>query len=205
MTAELTPRQSEILDFLSETVRRTGTPPTVREIARHFRIASPKGVSDHLAALERKGHLTRDPGRSRNIRLVRPPDAIPIVGRVAAGAPILAEQNLDGAVTVDDLFGSGTMFAVRVEGWSMRDAGIHPGDLVIVRKDTPVPQNAIGVAYIDGEATVKRIHRETDGYTLLPENPDFEPIRVTADTPGFSLAGPVVGVVRSLRSDLRKV
>jgi repressor LexA len=200
MNEQLTGRQQEVLNHLVDVMRREGRAPTVREIAAHFRIASPKGVSDHLAALERKGYLQRDPGRARNIRLTRSPDAIPIVGDVAAGAPILAEQHITGAVDFSDLFGRGEVFAVRVKGDSMRDAGIMEGDLVIVQKDAPVANGAIGVAYVDGEATVKRIRRQASAIILQPENPAYQPLQVDATTPGFALAGPVVGVVRRMRA-----
>lgn len=200
MHEPLTERQRAILEHIADVMRQQGRAPTVREIAAHFHIASPKGVSDHLTALERKGHLTRDPGRSRNIRLTRAPDAIPIVGDVAAGAPILAEQHITGSVVFSDLFGRSDVFAVRVKGDSMRDAGIMEGDLVIVQKDAPVSNGGIGVAYIDGEATVKRIQRRPSSILLQPENPAYRPLEVDAHTPGFSLAGPVVGVVRRLRS-----
>lgn len=200
MSEALTERQREILAHIVDVMRHDGRAPTVREIAAHFRLASPKGVSDHLSALERKGYLTRDPGRARNIRLAHAPDAIPIVGDVAAGAPILAEQHITGAVDFTELFGRGEVFAVRVKGDSMRDAGIVEGDLVVVQKDAPVAEGAIGVAYIDGEATVKRIRRRSGGFTLQPENPAYAPFHVDASTPGFALAGPVVGVVRRLRA-----
>lgn len=194
----LTPRQQAILDYIGEVFRTKGSAPSVREIATRFRINSPKGVADHLAALERKGYLTRTPGQARNIRLTREPDAIPIVGTVAAGTPVMAVENHEGSVDLSGHFGAGTLFAVRVKGDSMRDAGILEGDLVIVQKDGRVEQNAVGVAYLDGEATVKRIRKTTEGYQLLPENPAYAPIRVPAKTPEFALAGPVVGVIRKM-------
>ncbi len=195
----LTERQQEVLAFLADEVRHTGSAPSVREIARHFHMASPRAASDHLDALERKGYLARAPGRARNIRLTHDPSAIPIVGTVAAGAPILAEEHRVGEVDLPNLFGSGDLFAVRVQGDSMRDAGILEGDLVVVQKDGRIEQDGIGVAYLDGEATVKRIHRRTEGFNLVPENPAYRPIEITPETPGFALAGPVVGVVRRLR------
>lgn len=194
----LTPRQQQILSFIEDKVRNDGSSPSVREIAKHFRIASPKGVTDHLATLERKGYLTREPGQARNIRLTYTPDAIPIVGSVAAGTPITAIENHDGQVDLADLFGTSGIFAVRVKGDSMRDAGILEGDLVLVKKDGRVAQNAVGVAYVDGEATVKRVRKTNAGYELIPENPAYEPLLVDGATPGFTLAGPVVGVVRRL-------
>jgi repressor LexA len=194
----LTARQQEVLTFIEDTVRTTGSPPSVREIASHFRIASPKGVTDHLAALERKGYLRREPGQARNIRLTYTPDAIPIVGTVAAGTPITALENHDGRVDLPDLFGIGELFAVRVKGDSMRDAGILEGDLAVVKKGGRVEQNAIGVAYLDGEATVKRVRKTTSGYDLIPENSAFQPIRIDPATDTFTMAGPVVGVIRRM-------
>ncbi len=194
----LTPRQQAILSFIERCVRTSGSSPSVREIARHFRIASPKGVTDHLAALERKGYLHREPGCARNIRLTYAPDAIPIVGTVAAGTPITALENHDGRVDMAELFGSEGIFAVKVKGDSMREAGILEGDLVLVKKDRRVEQNAVGVAYVDGEATVKRIRKTSGGYELLPENPAYRPICIDASTPGFAVAGPVVGVIRRM-------
>jgi repressor LexA len=194
----LTPRQQAILSFIEDAVRSTGASPSVREIAAHFRIASPKGVTDHLAALERKGYLTREPGQARNIRLTYEPDAIPIVGTVAAGTPITAVENHDGHVDMAALFGTGDLFAVRVKGDSMRDAGILEGDLVVVKKGGPVEQNAVGVAYVDGEATVKRVRKTSSGYDLIPENEAYGPLHITSDTAHFALAGPVVGVIRRM-------
>jgi repressor LexA len=194
----LTQRQQAILGFIEDTVRVDGMPPSVREIATHFHIASPKGVTDHLAALERKGYLRREPGQARNIRLTYTPDAIPIVGTVAAGSPITALENRDGSVDLPNLFGMGELFAVRVKGDSMRDAGILEGDLVVVKKGGRVEQNGIGVAYLDGEATVKRVCKKAGGYELIPENPAYEPICVNSDIVHFALAGPVVGVIRRM-------
>lgn len=194
----LTTRQQAVLEFITDAVRATGMPPSVREIAAHFRIASPKGVTDHLAALERKGYLHREPGQARNIRLTHAPDAIPIVGTVAAGTPITALENHDGRVDLPQLFGTNNLFAVRVKGDSMRDAGILEGDLVVVQKDARVEQNGVGVAYVDGEATVKRVRKTTDGYDLIPENSAYQPIRIDPATDTFTLAGPVVGVIRRM-------
>ena len=194
----LTTRQQAVLEFITDAVRATGMPPSVREIAAHFRIASPKGVTDHLAALERKGYLHREPGQARNIRLTHATDAIPIVGTVAAGTPITALENHDGRVDLPQLFGTNNLFAVRVKGDSMRDAGILEGDLVVVQKDARVEQNGVGVAYVDGEATVKRVRKTNSGYTLMPENDAYSPICIDKTTPGFTLAGPVIGVIRRL-------
>lgn len=192
----LTERQQAVLEFIADAIRASGSSPTVREIAAHFRMASPKGVTDHLSALERKGYLVRTPGRARNIQLTHAPDAIPIVGEVAAGTPITAIENVTGSVNWNDLFSRPGIFAVRVRGDSMRDAGIMSGDLVLVQKDARVENGAIGVAYLDGEATVKRVYRTATGVRLDPENPAYQPLHVEASSTTFALAGPVIGVVR---------
>ena len=192
----LTIRQREILDFIEIYSDEHARPPAVREIARHFRMASPKAVTDHLGALERKGHLRRHAGIARGIELTRRSGGIPIVGRVAAGQPITALENLEGSLDVGGVFGKGECFAVRVAGESMKDAGIHDGDFVIVRKDARVEEHQIAVAYIDGSATVKRFHKTASGYRLDPENQAFQPIHVDETTPDFRLAGRVVGVIR---------
>jgi repressor LexA len=194
----LTERQQQILDFVAHYSDGNGRPPSVREIARHFRIASPKAITDHLGALERKGHLRRRAGIARGIDLTQKQGGIPIVGRVAAGLPITAVENVEGSLEVGTMFGRGPFFAVRVVGESMRDAGIRDGDFVVVRKDGAVENRQIAVAYIDGDATVKRFHKHKNGYRLDPENPLFDPIYVDHTTSEFRLAGPVVGVIRKV-------
>ena len=194
----LTERQAQILEFIRAQIAETGLPPTVREIAAAFAIASSRGVFDHLRALERKGWLTIQKGKSRGLRLTFSPTGIPVVGAVAAGRPILAEEHRSGTLNMEDLFGSGELFAVRVQGDSMIQFGIFDGDYAVVRRQPVVDSGTIGVAYIDGEATVKKIVRTQQGYRLEPGNPDFQPMDITADTPGFQIAGPVMGVVRRL-------
>ncbi|MBN1672435.1 MAG: repressor LexA [Kiritimatiellae bacterium] len=195
----LTTRQRSILEFIGATTRRTGYPPTVREIAARFRIASPRGVSDHLLALEKKGHIRRTAGKSRGIRVLTGiAGQIPIVGRIAAGTPITAVENVEGELDINGLFAGEGLFAVRVEGDSMTGCGICDGDYVIVRKADTVDDGAIGVAYIDGEATVKRIFRSGKGYRLQPENSNVAPIRVDAAGAEFRIGGAVVGVVRKM-------
>jgi len=196
--AALTERQQQILDFIRKATSWHGCPPTVREIAAHFQIASPKGVQDHLAALERKGHLTRRAGKSRNIRLSVPESSgIPIVGAVAAGQPIMAIENLAGTLELDHMFGDGRIFAVSVKGDSMTDFGILDGDYVVVRQQPTVDTGTIAVVYLDGEATVKKIVRTADGFQLVPGNERYSPITVDRTQLDFSIAGPVVGVVRT--------
>lgn len=198
MEENLTERQRAILDFIEEVIDDSGYPPTVREIGRHFRISSPRGVSDHLGALERKGYIEREPGKARGMRLLRKLSGVPIVGRVAAGNPILAVENVEGRLDMADLFGTRDVFAVSVDGDSMMDAGIFDGDYVVVRRAESVENGAVGVAYIDGDATVKRIYRTRSGYRLKPENEAFEPIEVDESTGDFRIGGVVVGVVRRI-------
>ncbi len=198
MEQKLTDRQRAILEFIEEVIDGEGYPPTVREICKRFRISSPRGVSDHLGALERKGFIEREAGKARGLRLVRRLSGVPIVGRVAAGNPILAVENVEDQLDMGDLFGTRDVFAVEVDGDSMIDAGIFDGDYVVVRKAERVENGAIGVAYIDGDATVKRIFRTRTGYRLQPENESFEPIDVDKSTLDFRIGGAVVGVVRKL-------
>ncbi len=200
----LTDRQAEVLEYVRFHTARHGAPPTVREVAGHFGFKSPKAASDHLEALLRKGYLDRTPGTARGLRVISD-DAggstepgVPIVGDVAAGLPILAVENALGTLTMESAFGSGDLFAVRVRGDSMIDYGIHEGDFVIVRKAPVVEQDAIAVVYVEGEATVKKLRKTRTGYELIAGNPKYPPVAITAETQGFAIAGPVVGVVRSM-------
>lgn len=205
---ELTEKQNEVLAFIRERIAGEGLPPSVREIARRFGYKSPKAAADHIDALIRKGYLARAPGTARGLRVLTgglaedqahsPAKGIPIVGDVAAGIPVLAVENAIGTLSLDTAFGSGELFAVRVRGDSMVDFGIFEGDLVIVRRSPVVTANAIAVAYIDGEATVKMFRKTDTGYDLVPGNARYQTIHVTRQTPGFALAGPVVGVVRKM-------
>ncbi len=180
-------------------MRDSGYPPTVREIGTRFRISSPRGVSDHLEALERKGYIEKAAGKSRGLRLLRKLSGVPIVGSVAAGSPILAVENTEGELDVADLFGTDDVFAVRVQGDSMIGCGIFDGDYAVIRKADRVDNGAVAVAYIDGEATVKRVFRTRSGFRLQPENEAMEPIEVDESTPDFRIGGLVIGVVRKMR------
>jgi len=197
----LTGRQQEILDFLRRTMREEGGVPSVREIAAEFGFRSVNAVRDHLAALERKGFIDRRPGLARNIELapdLRSAAGIPIVGRVAAGRPIAAIENLDGYLELGTLYGSGCHYALRVHGDSMIDAGIWDGDFAIVREQGEVENGEIGVAILDGEATVKRIRRESRGFMLIPANDRYQPLRIDPEASDFRIGGKVVGVHRVL-------
>jgi len=199
---QLTQRQSAILQFIQAAIADDGRPPTIREIARHFGFASPRAASDHVSALERKGHLKRTPGHSaRSIRITnQAPSGIPLLGRVAAGVPMEAVENYDGHIDVNSQFAGRDHFAVQVRGDSMRDAGILDGDCAIIRTRPTVPDGAIGVAIVDGEATVKRIFKTATGYRLQPANDAYQPIEVEAMTGvDFRIAGPVVGIIRTMK------
>lgn len=199
----LTPRQRSVLDFIADEVSKKGYPPTMREIGAHFQIGSTNGVRSLLSALERKGFITRQPYLSRSIELLKTSDRnvgmakIPIVGRVAAGMPLLAEENIEGEILIDrDLFPSGDGFALRVKGNSMIEAGINDGDIVMARPDLPVDTGSIVIALIGDEATVKRYYPHPDHIRLQPANENIGPIIVERNTPGFRIVGKVVGLYR---------
>ena len=199
----LTARQQAILDWLRDEIDRRGMPPTIREIGEEFGIRSTKGVEDHLAALERKGAIRRERGKSRAIEVVARPDLrgarmLPLLGRIAAGAPILAVENHAGRFILDEsLVGGGETFLLRVEGDSMKNASILDGDLVVVRAQEAAHTGDIVAARIGEEATVKRLEQQAGRIRLLPENDAYEPIEVN-DTEDFRILGKVVGVYRRL-------
>jgi len=196
--AALTARQQEILDFIRTTIREEGVPPTVREIARHFGIRSPRAVSDHLRALERKGKLKRGRGKARQLYPVGPSRSggIPVLGRVAAGSPILAEENVDGFLECSGFSGT-ELFALRIRGESMIGVGMMDNDYVIVDRRGKVADGDIAVVRVGSEATVKRIRYRPKGLLLQPENPDMEPTLVSGDE-DIEICGRVVGLVRRM-------
>ena len=213
MAAKLTARQQEILDLIRKTVNQTGFPPTRAEIAQALGFRSPNAAEDHLKALARKGAIELTAGASRGIRLVAsqpepvqgilPHSALaqlllPLVGRVAAGSPILASEHVEREVGVDPgLFSQAPDYLLKVRGLSMRDAGILEGDLLAVKRASDARNGQIVVARLDDEVTVKRLARSGSGrIQLLPENPDFEPIEIK---PGqdFALEGIAVGLIRT--------
>lgn len=194
---DLTKKQRAVYDFIRSKIEGERCPPTVREIADHFNIKSPKGASDHLAMLERKGWIERTPGVSRGIHLTEEEEGIPLLGRAAAGHPILAQENILGHLSFSQLFGLQDRFSVQISGDSMEKAGIHDKDYVIVQRGTSFSDGEIVVAMLDGEATVKRIYRESPKrYRLQPESDNHFPIYVDENQPDFRIAGRVVGVVR---------
>jgi len=198
----LTVKQAKVLRFIRDRIASQGRPPTVREIAAHFRLASTYGVRRHLAALEKKGYIERSFHQSRGIALAAelgPAGGIPIVGRVAAGAPITAIENLNGYLSIDNLLrGGGELFCLRVRGDSMVDAGIWDGDYVIVRQKPDFENGEIGVAVVDDEATVKKLRRSGRFVELIPANEQYETARVDTSAIAFRYAGEVIGIHRVL-------
>jgi repressor LexA len=229
MADALTQRQREILDFISSSIVERGFPPTLREIGEHFQIRSTNGVNDHLKALEKKGHLRREDLKSRAMRPVLPDGSgevvplrrgaamgtdtvqlvqtdddmaeIPILGKVAAGLPILAVENATDTVRVDRVLigGHREVFGLRIVGESMIEDGIFDGDYVFVKKTPSAGSGDIVVAMIEGEATVKRYYPEGDRIRFQPANSNMAPIIVRrADMKSVDIIGIVVGVYRKL-------
>ncbi|MYD96876.1 MAG: repressor LexA [Gammaproteobacteria bacterium] len=194
---ELTARQAEVLDLVRSHVNETGYPPTRAEIARVLGFKSPNAAEEHLKALARKGALEVVPGTSRGIRL--PADeGLPVVGRVAAGSPLLAQEHIEEMCRIPpDLFRPAADFLLRVEGDSMVDAGILDGDLLAVRKTPDATNGAIVVARIDDDVTVKRFRRKSRSKVLLEaENRNYEPIEVDLKSQELVIEGLSVGVIR---------
>ncbi|MDO6460239.1 transcriptional repressor LexA [Granulosicoccaceae sp. 1_MG-2023] len=195
----LTRRQQEILDMIRACVADSGLPPTRADICSHFGFRSLTAADDHLKALARKGVIELVPGTSRGIRLCGPdPGAgLPLVGRVAAGEPLLAAEHIEEYYRLDEsLFTPPADYLLRVHGMSMKDAGILDGDLLAVHATPVAHQRQIVVARIGDEVTVKRFTRRGNIVTLLAENPDFAPIRVDLRTEEFHIEGISVGIIR---------
>lgn len=194
---ELTPRQAEVLQMIREFVQSTGFPPTRAEIARELGFRSLNAAEDHLKALARKGFIEMMPGASRGLRLAEG-SGLPIVGRVAAGSPILAEAHIQGRVQLDPLlFKPRADYLLKVRGMSMRDAGILDGDLLAVHRIAEVRSGQIVVARVNDEVTVKRLRRQGSQVLLLPENPEFTPIYVDPRRDRFAIEGLAVGLIRN--------
>jgi repressor LexA len=205
---DLTERQRQILDLILETVNRRGYPPSVREIGEAIGLSSPSTVHSHLSSLVEGGYLRRDPTKPRAIEVVdngatgtelrrAPVRDVPLVGRIAAGSPILAEEDIEEIFPLPtELVGNDPVFMLRVRGDSMIGAGIFDGDFVVVRRQPEARNGEIVAALIDGEeATVKRFRREADRVVLLAENPAYEPIVLRG---GVEIIGKVVAVLRSI-------
>ncbi len=215
---ELTERQREILSFIVKETETRGFPPTIREIGEHMDIRSTNGVNDHLKALERKGYLNRGEQQSRSLvptkraRLLLGLGArrdagmveVPLLGKVAAGAPLLAQEHMEDSVKIDSFLLGGVngreVFALRVKGQSMIDDGIHDGDYLFVKKTPAAQPGDIVVALIEDEATVKRYYPEGERIRFQPANATMQPIYVSrAEFRSTMILGQVVGVYRKLQ------
>lgn len=209
--AELTKRQEEILEFIKTYIEKSGFPPTISEIQKEFSFKSPNAVQEHVKALVRKGHIRRNPNKWRGLEVVNELKSenggmqpstvtVPLIGRVAAGSPILAEENIEGMISVDrSLVHRATkLFALRVHGDSMIKAGIYNGDIVIAQQQ-PVAENGdIIIALLGDEATVKRFYRKNKVILLRPENDTMQPIKINGQD--FRILGKVVATLRRMTS-----
>lgn len=197
----LTEKQQQIYDYIVSFQQEHGYPPSVREIGAHLRLKSPSTVHFHLKGLEAAGLITKEEGKTRAITVAggfpprkkeAPADRVPVVGNVAAGAPILAEEHIEDYLSFDTGGLTGEHFALQVRGESMLNAGILPGDYVVVHQQETFRNGEIVVALFEDEATVKTLRRKDGHVWLMPENPEYEPI----DGEGARLLGKVVAVVR---------
>ena len=196
---KLTTRQVEVLAFVKTYIENTGYPPTRVDIAAALGFRSANSAEEHLKALARKGAIEMVPGRSRGIRLLPGQPGLPIVGRVAAGNPILAEENIEDYCELPaSFFRPKADFLLLVKGDSMMDAGILEGDLLAVHKTPDVTHGDLVVARIDNEVTVKRLQQTDNNHsiTLLPENPNYSPINVDLRRQDFAIEGICVGLLR---------
>ena len=203
----LTPRQQQILDWIRSFIESRGMPPTRAEIAAGLGFSTPSSAEDHLQALAKKGALELLPGASRGLRVKDIPGqpvqgTLPLVGRVAAGRPILAAENVDARYRVDPmLFSPRADYLLRVRGASMKDAGILDGDLLAVHRTAEARSGQVVVARLSGaagdEVTVKRLKRRGREIVLLPENPDFEPVVINPARSELAIEGIVVGLLRA--------
>ena len=211
MGKELTARQREVLNFIGQTMESKGFPPTIREIGDKFKITSTNGVRDILSALSRKGYIRRRPLVSRGIELAKKAKilfdfsragdytAVPLLGRIAAGLPTLAGENVEGSIAVDKSFlPGGDVFSLKVEGESMRDSGIFDGDYVLARVQSVAEKGDIVVAVIGQEATVKKYVPLKDRVKLEPANRAFKPVVVDRKSEEFRIAGKVIGLLRKM-------
>jgi repressor LexA len=194
---DLTARQAQVLDLIRRHISDTGYPPTRADIARELGFKSPNAAEEHLKALARKGAIEIIPGTSRGIRLPQP-DGLPIIGRVAAGSPVLAEEHIEDFCDISpEFFQPAADYLLRVKGDSMVNVGILDGDLLAVHRTTDVSNGQIVVARIEDEVTVKRLQRgRGKTLTLLPENDDYEPMEVDLSQQQFAIEGLCVGVIR---------
>jgi repressor LexA len=203
---EMTLTQQKVFDFLKDFLQKRGFPPTLREIASHFGLRGPKAPQKTLNILERKGYIRKIPGGSRAIEILSYPPVrltqilpIPIIGRVRAGEPILAIENIEGYINLDrNLVSSGGVFLLRVQGDSMIGAHILDGDFALVKSQPNAENGEIVVALIEDEATIKRIFKKRDLIRLEPANPKMEPIVVKKGEKKVTIVGKVVGIFRKI-------
>ena len=200
---KLTPRQAEILAFIKQCLEDNGYPPTRAEIALALGFKSPNAAEEHLKALARKGAIEMTPGASRGIRIpgfepaANEEEGLPVIGRVAAGAPILAQQNVEDSCKINpEFFHPKADYLLRVRGMSMKDIGIFDGDLLAVHTTREARNGQIVVARIDDEVTVKRFQRNGNKVLLIAENPEFAPIEVNLEEQDLVIEGLSVGVIR---------
>ncbi|AJE22255.1 transcriptional repressor LexA [Azotobacter chroococcum] len=200
--SKLTPRQVEILAFIKRCLEENGYPPTRAEIARELGFKSPNAAEEHLKAMARKGAIEMTPGASRGIRIPggeadSEPGSLPVVGRVAAGAPILAQQHIEETCRINpDFFHPRADYLLRVHGMSMKDVGIYDGDLLAVHTCREARNGQIVVARLNDEVTVKRFKREGDKVWLIAENPEFAPLEIDLNEQDLIIEGLSVGVIR---------
>jgi len=197
----LTPRQQQVFDLIKENISETGMPPTRAEIATFFGFKSANAAEEHLKALAKKGYIEMLPGTSRGIRLAEvfiEQEGLPLIGRVAAGEPILAQEHVEEHYKVDGhLFHPAADYLLRVNGESMKDIGILDGDLLAVHQTTDVQNGQVIVARVEEDVTVKRYKREGNIVYLHAENDDFSPIKVDLAAQEFNIEGLAVGVIRA--------
>ena len=201
MDTPLTPRQAEILEAIRAHIAETGRPPSRPELARTLGIASTNAIFKHLAALEKKGAIALDAGHARGIRVAEEQVGLPLVGRVAAGSPILAIENLLGRYPVDpDLFRPRADYLLQVKGLSMRDEGILDGDWLVVHRTREAKSGQLVVARIGDDVTVKRLKLRGNKAELIPANPDFRTLTLDLERQKLEIEGVAVGVIRNLNA-----
>ncbi|MEH6346810.1 MAG: transcriptional repressor LexA [Bermanella sp.] len=194
---KLTARQQQVLDIIKQSINETGFPPTRAEIAKQLGFRSPNAAEEHLKALARKGAIEMVPGASRGIRIVENDEGLPLIGRVAAGEPILAQEHIEKYLDLPrELFSPSADYLLEVHGDSMKEVGIMDGDLIAVHKTTEARNGQIIVARVGEEVTVKRLQQDKNIVKLMPENKDFEPIVINLQEEQLEVEGLYVGVIR---------
>ncbi len=194
---KLTARQQQVLDIIKQSINETGFPPTRAEIAKQLGFRSPNAAEEHLKALARKGAIEMVPGASRGIRIIENDEGLPLIGRVAAGEPILAQEHIEKYLDLPrELFSPSADYLLEVHGDSMKEVGIMDGDLIAVHKTTEARNGQIIVARVGEEVTVKRLQQDKNIVKLMPENKDFEPIVINLQEEQLEVEGLYVGVIR---------